>query len=290
MKTKYLFVWLLLNAYLAGSQNLQKIDINRKIDFYHHLKSIGDQAESLFLLQSLINDNSDYVIADSLHVLAGWQYYSMKELSRANSHFLKVSSSSSQFYKARFFSAYNYSYLSKLDSASFILGNLKPDSPELNELKNFETGGIALLSRNFELFEQCRLNFSGNFFSFSEEEMKLIEYAEKLMSYKPKSPAIAALLSTLFPGAGKVYAGKIGEGISSFLIVSTLGLISYENYRKDGIYNFKTILFSGITSIYYGGNIVGSYYSAIEKNKNFYHVVDQKILFDIHIPLRSFFE
>jgi len=100
---------------------------------------------------------------------------------------------------------------------------------------------------------------------------------------------LAAFYSAIIPGSGKIYAGRLGDGLSSFFIVSSLGLITAENWYKAGIKNPKTIFFGSLFSVFYVGNIWGSYFSVQIQNDEFNHEMDHKILFDLHIPLRTIF-
>ena len=99
----------------------------------------------------------------------------------------------------------------------------------------------------------------------------------------------ATLYSTLLPGAGKVYAGRLGEGIASFLAVGTLGLATWDHARKDGISHWTTLALGSLCAYFYIGNIYGSYVSVSLYNQDLRNAQDTAILYHIHIPLRSLF-
>lgn len=73
-----------------------------------------------------------------------------------------------------------------------------------------------------------------------------------------KSQLKAALLSTLLPGAGKVYAGRSLEGLYSFILIATSVWQAYNGFRGDGFKSFKGWVFSGLALFFYAGNIYGS--------------------------------
>lgn len=75
-----------------------------------------------------------------------------------------------------------------------------------------------------------------------------------------KSEMMAALLSTLIPGLGKIYTGQVGDGITAFIFNSILGYLAYNNFKND--HNFRGWLFSVLGVYFYAGNIYGSIVSA----------------------------
>ena len=107
---------------------------------------------------------------------------------------------------------------------------------------------------------------------------------------EPKSAFLAGLYSSLLPGMGKVYAGDYGSGVSAFLTNAALGAMFYENFRKDGIKDPKTIIFGTLFSAFYIGNIWGSVVNVKVHNQILYDGINQQILLELHIPLRTVFK
>ena len=136
---------------------------------------------------------------------------------------------------------------------------------------------------------QLQKQYTYNWYTLTDAENKLNQYHKLLSTKKKKSPWIAGCMSMVIPGSGKIYSGKIGEGISAMLSHAILAGITVENYRKVGAGNFKTIFFGSLFSIFYLGNIYGSMISVQVSNSEFNTIYDNKILFDIHIPLRTVF-
>ena len=101
---------------------------------------------------------------------------------------------------------------------------------------------------------------------------------------------MAAIASAIIPGSGKIYAGKLGEGISAFLLTGVFGAITAEHWVKDGPANWKTIVPGLLGAFLYIGNIYGSYMSVSIYNSNLKDAQDTAVLYNIHIPLRSVFK
>lgn len=75
-----------------------------------------------------------------------------------------------------------------------------------------------------------------------------------------RNPLAAALFSAVIPGAGKIYSGQTGDGITSFIVCGLLGYLSYSNFNAE--HNFRGWVFAGLTAYFYAGNIYGSAASA----------------------------
>ncbi|MCU7493632.1 MAG: hypothetical protein HF300_12035 [Ignavibacteria bacterium] len=71
-----------------------------------------------------------------------------------------------------------------------------------------------------------------------------------------KSPVKAAILSAIFPGLGKAYAGEWGDGLTSLIVTGFLSYVSYDNLKAH--HNFRGYLFGGLAALFYAGNVYGS--------------------------------
>lgn len=229
--------------------------------------------------------------ADSLRFYHGWSCYNQKLLLPAAEQFLQVSGSSPFFFSSRYFAAYNLTYKEWHTQASGILTDLYLPQTDslLHELRFFQLSGIALLQRNFGQFEHFSNKFSYSHYQLQKEEQNMQQYYQQLKKVKHRSPVLAGALSAIVPGLGKVYAGKTKQGIASFFPVALLGLQAYENIHKRGIKNGFSIFYTGLFSVFYIGNIWGSVLSVQIKQQEIYHEIDNRILFDLHIPLRNIF-
>lgn len=87
------------------------------------------------------------------------------------------------------------------------------------------------------------------------------------LKYKYKKPILAAGLSLVIPGLGKVYTGNIKDGIIALVFVGINSFQSYRYFEKKGIKSVGGWIFGSLGTGFYLGNIYGSYKAAIIKNK-----------------------
>ena len=97
-----------------------------------------------------------------------------------------------------------------------------------------------------------------------------IESGMKLLNLKNppelKNPCLGVALSAILPGSGRIYAGRFGDGIFSMVTFFTSAYMAYKYYKEE---NYPlTVLFGGVSGIFYGGNIFGTYISVKIYNSN----------------------
>jgi len=98
-----------------------------------------------------------------------------------------------------------------------------------------------------------------------------IKYAQLLVltnechSADYKRPALAASLSAILPGSGKIYSRQWKDGLLSLLLVSVNAWQSYRGFSKYGSRSAYGWVFGTLAVGFYTGNIYGSYQAA----KNF---------------------
>lgn len=280
--------WLMTFFLLISWSLLAQQPVRQELDFVRHLMSRNEFRESLFLLEKLHPEEP--ALIDSVNYFRGWILYQQKQLEPSAGFLLAVSEASPLFEKSRFFASYNLAHTGHYQQADSIFQGLvfETGSPE-GALLNFEQGGLALLMRDYKAFDQIAASFSGAFNAFTLEEKSLMELGRQLRDYPRRSPFFAGLLSAAVPGLGKVYAGKKAEGIASFLYVGAMGLVTYDFYRRLGPKSGFFILSAATTGIFYVGNVWGSAVAVGRQRNEFNHEMDQRILFDMHIPLRNIF-
>ena len=77
-----------------------------------------------------------------------------------------------------------------------------------------------------------------------------------------RSPLFAGIFSTILPGAGRVYTGRIGDALNSVFIIGVSGWQAYDGFQRDGLSSVKGWTLGTICGIFYVGNIYGSVISA----------------------------
>ena len=231
--------------------------------------------------------SQDYHPSDTLDYLRGWTLYQLKELEPA-SGFLKAVPAGSPFYEKSLF--YSTAVSAHLGDYSTPIASLEAYSGRYDELKGVQLAGLALLRDDPAAFKQASASFGYADFTIVDAERKLDEIYKYRYETPAKSPWLAAAASAVVPGLGKVYAGNIGEGIASFLIVGALGAITAEHWVKDGPGNWKTIVPGIMCAGLYIGNIYGSYMSVSICNNDIRNAQNTTVLYNIHIPLRAVFK
>lgn len=278
---------MILSFHLIGQQETGFQD---EIRFVNHLLGRQSYNEALFLLEHLQPAGQEQ--ADTLNYLTGWVLYGRKELV-ASAHFLSLVSSQSPFFeKSSFFAAYNQTYLGNRHEALTLLNRFDEKDnllPVVFAMQNFQRAGIYLLERRFDEFHAHALAFSGGFSMLSQEEELLISFGQRIQQSKRKSPFVAGMLSAAVPGLGKIYAGKTAEGVSGLLYVGALAASSWDFYNRLGPQSPFFIVSAALTSVFYLGNIWGSAVAVKRVQNEFNYEMDQRILLNLHIPLRKLY-
>lgn len=255
---------------------------SQDFDFVNYLIGNNMGGDAYLLLS-----REDYYPSDTLNYLRGWTAYSTKELEQACAEFSQVGPDSPFYDKSLFFNVISNAHIGNYDRSEELLNSYT--GPQ-KELKSFEEAGIALLKNDQAAFRTAAAIFTLSQYALTESEEQLWKIYNERFFTKSKSPAVAAAASALVPGAGKIYAGELGEGISSFVICGALAALTAENWIKSGPTNWKTILFGTVGAVFYLGNIYGSYVSVSIHNNFITNEQDTAILYHIHIPLRSVFK
>jgi len=281
---KYLvFIVFVLTFQNGFSQN------KSEIPFIQHLINQEFYKEAIYLIDRTTYDYEKQQ-QDSLNFFYGWAYYSLKRLEQSTNSLLQVGKDSPFYRKSHFFAGYNQIYLENYAEAQEIFKGMNiSDEPNLS-LLNLEMGGLEMLKGNWlQAKEKLKMVNPENAI-LNQPVIALNEIIKKNESHRSKSPVLAGIMSGIIPGAGKIYAGKTGGGIASMIGTIGFGLIAWENYHKLGITNAKTIIFGSIFIVNYVSNIYGSVISVKIIENEYNNAIHNQILFQLHIPLRNFFE
>lgn len=280
MMKRFLATACLLAAFClgAGAQG----SVSRDYEFVQYLLGSDLAADAATLLSG-----KDYAPSDTLDFLKGWTLFTLKKLDEATQQFDKLRPGSPFYDRALFYNVVSNANLGRLDRSRELLDTY---SGPYCEVERLERAGIALLQGSPDTYLQAAEGFSYSDFNLSGSEQALDRiYADRYLG-RSKSPAVAALASTFVPGLGKIYAGRIGEGVSSFLVVGSLAGITAENWVRKGAGDWRTILFGTLGAAFYIGNIYGSYVSVSIQKNELSNAQDAAVLYHINIPLRSIFK
>jgi TM2 domain-containing membrane protein YozV len=105
----------------------------------------------------------------------------------------------------------------------------------------------------------------------------LLSYAREGAALEYKSPALAASLSTLVPGLGKIYSGRTADGILAFIFVGANAYAAYRGFSSNGISSGYGWLFASLGTAYYISNIYGSYQAATFYNEHLNEHLQTKV-------------
>lgn len=265
-------------------------DNNVDEDFINHLFENNLQNDVIYLLKNDNNILKHKFCEDSLNYFLAKAYYGLKQTDSASCYYGKVSGKSELYNKSMFYSSFNYIARKEYDSGMSALSSLDLSDNNLIEFNRYQQSSIALLKRDYEAFDSLKNYYSYKYFPLLEHENNMMDHYSRIRNFKKRSPVLAAIFSSVVPGLGKVYVGRYGEGAAAFLMVTAMGLVTYENFSKDGLWNYKTLIFGGVFSVYYVGNIWGSVFSVKFRRDEFNNEINHQIMLDVHIPLRRIFE
>ena len=103
--------------------------------------------------------------------------------------------------------------------------------------------------------------------SVSQKAVVYHSYAEKGADLPTRSPFLAGVLSTIVPGVGRLYTGRISDTLTSLFIVGLTGWQAYDGFQRDGLSSVKGWTLGTLSGIFYVGNIYGSVISARVYNR-----------------------
>ncbi len=246
------------------------------------LKALAQEAFNYNFFLFLLNENayssaekylSFYPKSDSiLYCEQRLQLKSKKILPSTHSDFINITDSNSllknktaalQFYNEHAKTFRNYSDLNNINEKHI----------------RFYQASIAAYEENYEAFIACWIEHftkdtSNTNIYLDESWNSLFEAVTGHMNAKHKNKFFATGLSVFVPGLGKAYLGKPRQALSTFTGIALLGLETWEAYEKGGIRSPLFITFGGIGTLFYLGNIYGTYLlnkASASKQKEHYH-------------------
>lgn len=110
------------------------------------------------------------------------------------------------------------------------------------------------------------------------------DYYSSMMVNPPKSPLLAATLSTIIPGLGKIYTHDRYDGIVAMISIGTSAIQAYRGFHYKGVKSVYGWIFGSVGVGLYLGNIYGSWKSAKKyntKQKQFFKRRAETMVFNI---------
>lgn len=256
--TKIFILVLLFITIANNAQNPKEfLSFENRLKFGDHLFCEGDYIRAIdeynFILSKRKNDTLQFKI--------GLAYQKLGRFDDAELSFKKLLPNSSLNNEADF-EYYRSTYLSN----DFV--KLKEDyvtSSYHNVLYNDDIQKLFSLTNLYTSSEE--IDSSSFFKPFNEREsIELLKFYLRKMNFNDKSPALAAIMSAVVPGLGKIYTENYGDGITALLLTGVLTFLSVDNFNAE--HDFRGYLFAGLAAYFYAGNIYGSAASAQIYNAN----------------------
>jgi len=105
----------------------------------------------------------------------------------------------------------------------------------------------------------------------------LLVLTDEAVKIRKKKPWLAASMSVVIPGSGKMYSGYFWDGFMSLLFTAGNAFLSYRGFSKYGTASGLGWTFASVGTFFYLGNIYGSYKAAIRKNNEKKHELQHKL-------------
>jgi len=275
-----LFLFILLFSAL-GVNLYSQHSVSKEYTFTQHLINQKEFDGALKYLDHIKVDSSN---TDTLSSLKGWICYNARYLDSAAMYFDKVRAESGLHLKSSYFSALSYAYQNKIEKALLVLKQVNDTSIQF---KNFQLACVSLLNRDTASYAASLeiMDVQNNLFM---EKAALQNIHHQILTQKSKSPLLAALLSTVIPGSGKIYAGFLGKGLAALLQVGSLAAVTAEHFYWSGA-SPQFYIFGTLTSIFYFGNIWGSALAVQIRNSEKNNEWNSEILTLMHTSMRRTF-
>ena len=252
--SRFFFLLLLLAAAVRGQSKTESplFSAPNRIKFASHLYTTGDYIRAFDEYRALLTE----IPGDTLRIAAGISLRNLGRYEEAEDYFKGLFFSSrlknyakTEFLKTEFIKG-NYSDFVSLSEDSFY----KP-AAFLTEVKRLKYFSYLLLA-------DTEFTDSSDFVSlFTEKERPAIS---EFYSYKKhpdkKDELLAAVLSAVIPGAGKIYTEDYSDGIVAFIFSGLFYGLAAHNFAVDK--NGKAALFAGIGLFFHAGSVYGSATSA----------------------------
>ncbi|MDD4576778.1 MAG: hypothetical protein PHI36_10155 [Bacteroidales bacterium] len=258
--------------------------------FVHHLIRIKEPRLALHEIEKLEQFCDTEYKCDSLSFVKAKLHFSQKNFQPAILAFNNVKPTDSKYNEALFYKSISHSYLSNFTQAENNLQKLNLADTNFLQLYHLNKTGIAMMKNEKKEANIAIQEFNYQWYPVAEQQENLKKLLEDWNHQKKKSMFTAGLLSAIVPGSGKIYAGRLGEGVSAFLMTAGMALVTYENFRKDGWKDPKTIFFGSIFATFYIGNIWGSALSVKLIRDEYNQYVQEQVLINLRIPIRIIYE
>ncbi len=259
---------------------------------YSFYKNLLNQKETdlelLYLNNALVNNNNQAQI-DSIQFFKGLLFFEKKNFDSTNFSLKNISNSSSAFIQSSFIRSIALGYSNNNgDTFNQVINAIPNNDSIISKMKIMMLASNALINKNYPIYDSLISQINDSLYIYNSLQIALNKW-NLLRNKKTKSGFLAGTLSAIVPGLGKVYAGKGFDGLSTFFTHVPLAFILNESFQNSGVNSGRFITFASITSLFYLGNILTSYYYVRINRKEVDFERKNEILLQCNVMLRNYF-
>lgn len=269
-----ILIWIILFTSFSLSQEIDSLsnDIHSSANtklFADYLFCQKDYLRSSLEYQKYLNS----VYNDTVEFKIALSYQRISDYSTALEKF-KAITGKSTFYDASKFEFFKTEFLTE-DYQALYSGSNKLKDNNYSYYRNLK----QLVYASYLFSGEHLTDTSSLKYFFTGDDLSKMEDFYSWKNNPPyKNSLIAAIMSAVIPGSGKIYAGQLEDGLTAFVVNGLFGYLAYSSFSHD--HTFRGWLFSGLGAFFYAGNIYGSAAAA--------QIYNAKISFDFVQSVRNF--
>ncbi|MDZ7765064.1 MAG: hypothetical protein U5K00_11630 [Melioribacteraceae bacterium] len=255
------FVWIIFSASVCAQSEDDFHSFDNRLQFSDYLFCEGDYVRAIDeyrFVQSKIRGKSEPSVLKFRIALA---FREVGRYGRSQMYFMKL------FNTEKFADDSRFEFFRNL----YLFGKYEVLEERFEAHFDYKSSYLPFYKKLVQLSKLYSFNTiedSTKFFEpFSEtESFQLLKFYMRKQNLEPKSPVLAAIMSGVIPGLGKLYTENYGDGITALLLTGVLTFLSVDNFKAE--HDFRGWLFAGLAAYFYAGNIYGSAASAELYNTN----------------------
>lgn len=149
-------------------------------------------------------------------------------------------------------------------TVSYLTTSLQNIRDNRLQAETYQLIGLSLLKQKewLEAEKKFKRLLNSDIVEVSKKAEVYHEFALRGRQLPTRSPLFAGIFSTILPGVGRVYTGRIGDALNSVIIIGISGWQAYDGFQRDGFSSIKGWTLGTICGIFYVGNVYGSVVSA----------------------------
>lgn len=136
-----------------------------------------------------------------------------------------------------------------------------------NKLRAYQLVSYGLAGRWSDAADLCPASTDENQPASFREYCNIINEADQ---FREKKPWVAAGMSAVVPGLGKVYTRDYVDALVNFLFIGVTAFQAYRGFSSESISDLQGWIYGGVALSFYLGNVYGSWKAADQYNYRFY--------------------